>query len=242
MSTPETPKNEQPKSSATEELAASFVASELAQARSSLKKAQIVGIVLLLFVGGYMAVLTTKLKPFLTPEGAASTANDIIYAQVTDRAPVIAEDLKKRVPELVARIPDVVIEKMPEWRTQIEDQVEITLTEHLKEHSVQFGKRLDLFLADNQQQIGELLNSANDKDKLRVVMTSIEQDVLSFMDEKFDEKESIREKLNGALEKLTHMQGQMDRLANGNDLTPQEKKTRRAIAIIAQKVELQQAN
>ncbi len=238
MSTPENKSNESAKTPAGEQLAVNFVATELAQARSSLKKAQIVGIILLLFVGGYMTILTSKLKPYLTPTGAANTANDLIYAQVSERAPMIADDLKQRVPEMVARIPDVVIEKLPEWRTQIEDKVEDTLRNHLSEQSVQFGKRLDLFLADNQQQIGELLNAANDKDKLKVVMTAIEQDVLAFMNERLDGKESIKEKLDGALEKLTHMDKQMDRLANANDLTPQEKKTRRAIAIIAQKIEV----
>lgn len=238
MSTPETPKSEPVKTSANEKLAQEFVASELAQARSSLKKAQIVGIILLLFVSGYMSILTSKLKPFLTPEGAASTANDVIYAQVTERAPLIAEDLKKRVPEMVARIPDVVIEKLPEWRIQIEDKAEETLRSHLSEHAVQFGKRLDVFLADHQEQIGDLLKTANDKQKTQVLLTSIEQDILSFLDEKFDEKESIKEKLDGALAKLTHMEQQMDRLANANDLTPQEKKTRHAIAIIVQKIDL----
>jgi len=239
MSTPETPQSEPVRVvPLNEKLAQDFVAAELAQARSSLRKAQIVGIILLLFVGGYMSILTAKLKPFLSPEGAASTANDIIYAQVTERAPLIADDLKKRVPEMVARIPDVVIAKLPEWRTQIEDKVEDTLRSHMSDHSVQFGKRLDLFLADNQQQIGDLLKAANDKDKLQVVLTSIEQDMLSFLEEKFDEKESIKQKLDGALEKLTHMEQQMDRLANANDLTPQEKKTRRAIAIIVQKIDL----
>ena len=238
MSTPENAKNEPVKTPAAEHLATDFEASELVKARSSLKKAQIVGIILLLFVGGYMFILTSKLKPFLTPEGAASTANTIIYNEVSERAPVIADDIKKRVPEMVAKIPDIVIEKMPEWRTQIEDKVEDTLKDHMSHHSVQFGKHLDLYLAQNQQQIGELLASANDKEKLRVVMTSIELDILSFLNEKFDEKESIKEKLDAALEKLSHMNKQMDRLANANDLTPQEKKTRRAIAIIAQKIEV----
>ncbi len=238
MSTPETPQSEPVKTPANEKVAQEFVASELAQARSSLKKTQIVGIVLLLFVCGYMSILTAKLKPFLTPEGAASTANDLIYAQVTERAPIIADDLKRRVPEMVARIPDVVIEKLPEWRMQLEDKVEDTLRNHLSDHAVQFGKRLDLFLADHQEQIGDLLKAANDKEKTQVLLTSIEQDMLSFLDEKFDEKESIKQKLDGALEKLTHMEQQMDRLANANDLTPQEKKTRHAIAIIVQKIDL----
>jgi hypothetical protein len=237
MSAPENQPTEAAKTPASGQVAVDFVATELAQARSSLKKAQIVGIILLLFVGGYMTVLTAKLKPFLTPQGAASTANDLILNQVSERAPMIADDLKKRVPEMVARIPDMVIDKLPEWRTQIEDKVEDTLKSHLTEHSVQFGKHLDLYLANNQQQIGELLQAANDKDKLKVVMTSIEMDVLSFLNEKFDEKESIKEKLDAALAKLTHLEKQMDRLANASDLTPQEKKTRRAIAIIAQKIE-----
>jgi len=185
-----------------------------------------------------MGVLTSKLNPYLTPQGAARTANDVIYAQVMERAPLIVDDLKKRAPEMVARIPDVVIEKLPVWRAQIEDKAEETLRSHLSEHSVQFGKHLDVFLTDHQQQIGELLKASDDKVKLQGMLTSIEMDMQSFLEEKFDEKESIKEKLDGALEKLTHMEQQMDRLANANDLTPQEKKTRHAIAIIVQKIDL----
>jgi hypothetical protein len=238
MSTPENPKNEPAKTPGGEQLAVDFVATELVQARSGLKKAQIVGIVLVLFVTGYISILTSKLNPYLEPKEAANTVNDIILTQVTERAPLIAEDLKKRVPEMVARIPDVVIEKLPEWRTQIEDKAEDTLRSHLSDHSVQFGKHLDVFLTDHQLQIGELLKASDDKVKLQGMLTAIEQDMLSFLEEKFDEKESIKQKLDGALEKLTHMEQQMDRLANANDLTPQEKKTRHAIAIIVQKIDL----
>lgn len=236
MSTPENTKNDQ----AGNQLAVDFVAKELGQARSSLKKAQIVGIVLILFVAGYVTILTSKLSPYLSPQGAASTANDIILTQVTERAPLIADDLKKRVPEMVARIPDMVIGKLPEWRGQLEEKAEDTLRDQMQDHSVQLGKRLDLFLADHQAQIGELLASTQDKDKtkLRSLMTSIEQDMLAYMDEKFDQKESIREKIDASLEKLSHMEKQIDRLANANDLTPQEKKTRHAIAVIVQKIDL----
>jgi hypothetical protein len=239
MSAPENTQNDSAKATAAggEQLAVNFVSTELAQARSSLKKAQAVGIILVIFASAYMMFITSRLKPVLTPDGAATMANQIIYSQVSERAPAIADDLKRRVPEMVARIPDMVIEKMPEWREQIEGKVEDTLRDHLSQHSVQFGKRLDVFLTDHQVQIGELLQAANDKQKLGTIMTAIEQDLLSYTNERFDEKESIREKLDAALSKLTLMDRQMDRLANANDLTAQEKKTRRAIAIIAQKIE-----
>ena len=48
---------------------------------------------------------------------------------------------------------------------------------------------------------------------------------------------SIKDKIDKSLDALKKMEGQMDRLANATDLTSQEKKTRRAIAIIAKTVD-----
>jgi hypothetical protein len=238
MSTPENTKSEAAKSQVNEQVAQQFVASELAQARRSIKKARIVSVLLLAFVAGYMTILTSKLKPVLSPKGAAETATTIVSGQVSERAPVIAGQLREQIPAMVARIPDTVITKMPEWREQIETKLEDTLTDNLRDHSANFGKHLDVFLTDHQQQIGDLLNAANDKDKLRVVMGDIEKDMLGFLGESTDGKESIKQKVDQALSTMTRMEKMVDRLANANDLTPQEKKTRRAIAIITAKVEL----
>ena len=220
-----------------EQVAQQFVAAELAKARSGLKKARIVSVLALAFVAGYMSILTSKLGPILTPKGAAETATTIISGQVSERAPEIAGQLREQIPAMISKIPDTVITKLPEWREQIETKLEDTLTTQLREQSVNFGKHLDAFLTDHQQQIGELLNSANDKDKLRVVMSDIEKDMITFLDDKGDQKESIKQKIELALGTLTRMEKTMDRLANATDLTPQEKKTRHAIAIITQKID-----
>jgi hypothetical protein len=238
MSAPENNKPAAGKAADSEQIAQQFVAAELAKARSSIKKARVVSILMLAFVAGYMTILTNKLGPVLSPKGAADTATALISGQVSERAPMIANQLKEQIPAMVAKIPDTVIQKMPEWREQIETKLEDTLTDNLRDQAANFGKHLDAFLTDHQQQIGELLNAANDKDKLRVVMSDIEKDMLAFLGESTNGKESIKQKIDQALQTMTRMEKMMDRLANANDLTPQEKKTRRTIAIITQKIEL----
>jgi len=238
MSAPENTKPAAGKTAESEQVAQQFVAAELAQARRNIKKSRIISVLLLAFVAGYMTILTNKLGPVLSPKGAADTATTLISGQVSERAPLIAGQLREQIPAMISKIPDTVITKMPEWREQIETKLEDTLTDNLRDQAVNFGKHLDVFLTEHQPQIGELLNSANDKDKLRVVMSDIEKDMLNFLGDSVDGKESIKQKIDQALSTMTRMEKMVDRLANANDLTPQEKKTRRAIAIITQKIEV----
>lgn len=230
------PSDAPPTRNAQGEAAIQFIHDEIVRARTAVKRTQIIGVILLLFVGGYMGFITSMLLPYLSPKGAANTAGDMILNQVTDQGPQIAANLKKTIPELVAQIPDRVLEQMPVWRERLEDTVEEILTENLVQHSDDFGKQLDTFLSIHQAEIADLLQTTDDKEKLKVLMTSIEQDILEFLGEPMEDGESIKQKLNVSLDALNRIEKQMERLATAQDLSPQEKKTRRAIAIISRRV------
>ena len=78
---------------------------------------------------------------------------------------------------------------------------------------------------------------------LKLLATDIEQELMSYLEEKPEGGgESIKAKLDSSLDALKRIEKQMDRLANGKDLTPQEKKTRRAIALISRKLDKGRTN
>ncbi|MBI3192129.1 MAG: hypothetical protein HYZ36_05630, partial [Pedosphaera parvula] len=68
------------------------------------------------------------------------------------------------------------------------------------------------------------------------------QELMGYLEEKPEGGESIKEKLDTSLDALKRIDKQMERLATAKDLTPQEKKTRRAIAIVSKKLDKVRAN
>jgi hypothetical protein len=223
------------------DVACQFVAEELVKARQSLKRSRLVAIILLAVVLSYMGWITVSITSFLEPKSAAEIATGVVAAKVDENATEIAERIRTEVPRLVSEIPDLAIKSLPDWRIQLEERVEEVLVENLTQHSEDFGKQLDDYLNIHRAEIGELLNASGDKEKLQVVMTSLEQEILEFLDAEMEDGESIKQKLDISLDALKRIESQMDRLANGQDLTEQEKRTRRAIAIISRKVDLHRA-
>lgn len=229
--------------SAAEAVASQFVADELAKARSSLKKTRLVGIILLVFVASYMSFITISLMNYLEPKSAAELANVKISEQVDERANDIAVQLKTKIPTFIAQLPDFVLGKLPEYREALESKMETDLTDYCLTASTQMGKQLDDFLVLHKDNIGHLLKVADDKEALKLLATDIEQELMSYLEEKPEGGgESIKAKLDSSLDALKRIEKQMDRLANGKDLTPQEKKTRRAIALVSRKLDKVRAN
>lgn len=219
------------------DVAAKYVADQLEKARASLKKSRMVGTILIFAVLAYMTFLVKSLQAYLEPHAAALMVNSHITEQVDDKAKVFADQLKEKIPAMIAQIPDYALEKIPEYREALEDKVEADFTEFAHATSAQLGKHLDGFLASHVVQIKALLDSAKDPEKLKALGPDLENEILEYLKEKPDEGESIKDKIDKSMEALKKMEGQMERLANATDLTAQEKKTRRAIAIIARTVD-----
>ncbi len=229
--------------SAAEAVATQFVADELEKARSSLKKTRLAGVILLVFVLGYMSFITINLVKFLEPKNAAEVANGVIAEQVDQKASDIAAQLKIKIPSLIAQLPEFVLGKLPEYREALENKVETDLTDYCLSASAHMGKQLDDFLVEHKASIGNLLKTADDKEALKLLATDIEQEFMSYLEEKPEGGgESIKEKMATSLDALKRIEKQMDRLANGKELPPKEKKTRRAIAIVSKKLDKARIN
>jgi len=226
---------------AAAQVATQFVHDELGKARTSLKRAKLTTLILLAVVGGYMGFITNFFVGYMEPKNVAEVATGIVTEQVDQYSTQIADRIREDVPKLVADLPDTIIKSMPDFREQLEDKVEEILIENLTEHSEDFGRHLDDFLGIHQAEIKELLDTTGDKEKIKVLMTAMEQDILEYLEGEAEDGETIKHKLDVSLAAIQNVEKQLNRLANAKDLNPQELKTRRAIALISKKLQSEQA-
>ena len=219
--------------------AVEYVQNQLQQARVSLKRIQIIGVILVLLITCSMTYLVTRWKAELDPKTAAKTAVDQLSAQVIEHATQLSDQLKEKAPQFIAGLPDIVLRELPEQRETLEKHVTAELLDYLHNSSKVIDKHLDHFFEEQKADILAVLKAADDKEALHALGVDLQNEIISFLAEKPASGESIQEKIDKALEMLKHVETRMERLAKGADLTSAEKKARRAIALITHKLDKQ---
>lgn len=237
MSTPESP-SPSPDSGAS--AAEQFLANELSTARLSLQRTRIAGTIVVVIVIGYMSFVASALNKQLEPKAAADFATTFVAAQVMEKTDALASQVKERIPALVAGLPDYLQRELPRHREALEERLEQDFKEHCMATSQQLGKHLDDFLQAHVVQIRTLLNTAENKpEQIRALAPDLEIEIVRYLSDKTAGDESLKDKIDHAHAELQKVEKQVDRLATGTNLTPQEKKVRHAIAIIARSAEQQ---
>ena len=222
---------------AAETAAANYLTGELEKARKSCGRTRTIGAVAVIIVFAYMSFITTQLSKYFEPKAAADMANTFIGAQVTEKATDLSSELKTRIPELIAELPSFVMQQLPDYRIALEKKIEGDFAEYCHATSRQMGKHFDDYLDAHVVQIRAVLAATQDRHAIKQLGPDIEQTILEYLSDRPEDGESIKEKIEKSLTALKNIENQMDRLALGKDLTPQEKKTRRIIAMIAKAVE-----
>ncbi len=233
--------NPAPDSSAPGTAAAEkFLADELVATRRALQRTRIAGVPSLFVVLGHMGFVTHALVRHLEPKSAADFATTFTAGQVMDKADSLASQVRERIPALVAGLPDYLQRELPRHREALEEHIERDFQHHCRTTSQQLGKHLDDFLQAHVVQIRALLNTAENKpESLQSLAPDLEQEIIRYLSDKTQGEESLKDKIDHALAELQKVEQQVDRLAQGANLTPQEKKVRHAIAVIARSAEEQ---
>lgn len=227
-----------PNSSSAPSPAEKFLADELAATRSALARTRLVGIIIIIAVIGYMSYVSTALNRQLQPKAAADFATTFVAGQVIEKTDAIASQVKERIPALVAGLPDYVQRELPRHREALEERIEQDFKEHCHGTAQQLGKHLDDFLAAHIVQIRTLLNTAENKPELIAALgPDLDQEIIRYLSDKSAGDESLKEKIDQALVELQKVEQHVDRLAKNVNLTPQEKKVRYAIAVVARSAE-----
>lgn len=221
-------------------VAEEFLAAELAATRRALARTQIAGVLIVLVVIGYMSFVTRALQKELQPQAAAQLATVFVLEQVNEKTDALASQVKERIPALVAGLPDYVQRELPRLREALEDRIEQDFQAHCQTTAQQLGKHLDDFLQAHGVQIRTLLNTAEKKpEMLQALAPDLEQEIVRYLSDKSAGEESLKDKIDHALVELQKVETQVDRLAKDANLTPQEKKVRHAVAVIANSAEQQ---
>ncbi len=216
-------------------LAAQYIAKELAQFRVALQRTQIFGSLLLLATLGYMGYLAYNFQQNLEPQTAAQIASGAISERVNDQADTFVDQMRERVPQLIAGLPDTVIKSLPGYRQQLETQINTDLTQHSKQAADNLSGQLDSYLDLHKDEMKSVLDSGNDSTAVKQMGAEIEQQFLDSL-KKTDagNGETVQNKLDKTLQSLHEIDTMMTKLAANKNLTPQEQKARHAIAIMAE--------
>ena len=220
-------------------IAEQYILDELAKSKISLNRTRLFSIVSLIAAVVYMGVVTANLGQFLRPAQAAELARGLIAQRVEEQGPEIAAQLKQQIPGLINQAPDYAMAQLPVYRQNLEDQFDASLKSNLASGSDQMNKNLDDFMSTHKDEVKTALASGADPAATKQLGDGITQEFLGSLKTTQVNGESIQSKFDDSLEALTSVQKKMDRLANGSNLTPQEKKTRHAIAIMTKTINRQ---
>ncbi|MSU27503.1 MAG: hypothetical protein EXS27_06260 [Pedosphaera sp.] len=219
-------------------VAEQFLANELATTRRALQRTRIAGIVIITVVVTYMTIVATALNKHLEPKAAADFATTFVAEQVLEKTDALASQVKERIPALIAGLPDYVQRELPRHREALEERIAEDFKEHCAATAQELGKHLDSFLQAHVVQIRTLLMTAENKpEQLQALAPDLELELVRYLSDKSDGDESLKDKIDHALAELQKVEQQVDRIAKGVNLTPQDKKVRHAIAIIARSAE-----
>ena len=217
-------------------IAEQYILDELAKSKISLNRTRLFSLISLVAAGVYMGVVTSNLSQFLRPVQAAELARGLIAQRVEEQGPDIAAQFKQQVPVLIAQAPDYALAQLPVYRQNLEDQFDHALTTNLASGSVQMDKNLDDYLSSHKDEVKSTLAAGADPAAVKTLGDGITQEFLASLKTTQVNGESIQSKFDSSLEALTDVQKRMDRLAANKNLTPQEKKTRHAIAIMTRTI------
>lgn len=209
-----------------------FLIDEIAAARGSLKRTQVIGLILVVAVTIYMGVVTMKIRESLVPTQAADLAKAFVAERVSAQADELSDQIKHQLPTWVAGLPDYVIKQLPAYRMELEKQVEISLKEHGSKASQELGTKLDAFLQANIVQVKAALKAGQDRSEFAKLEPQIDAFLADYLNQRMGGEESLQAKLDQTLHALRDIKKMTDRLATASDLTTQEKQARHAIAII----------
>ncbi|MES2460451.1 MAG: hypothetical protein V4671_07695 [Armatimonadota bacterium] len=219
--------------------AENFLASELAQAKRSLLMTRIFSGGAALFVLFYLGYVTSRFQESMRPANAAEIAQGIVAERVDTNATAIAEEVRRRVPTLIEELPGYAIKQMPDYRQQLEDQIVSDISGYSAENAPKLGEHLEEFLQAHKDEVKQMIDDGQNPEIIDRVGGQLEQEFMeSLKATDAGGGETYREKLDKSLASLEDIHKKMDHLAANKNLTPSETKTRRAIAILAGKINM----
>jgi len=213
-------------------LAAAFLAQELPKARKALKQARIIGVVLVLFIAAYMGAISTIMVGFFQPQAAADVASGMLSQHVNAEGPVLLSHLEREVPQLIRETPDFLIKEIPGFRKQLQGALTADNAAYCNALRQQWGPQVDQYIDAHKPEIRTLLENAGDRAAIRKTLPDFDQTIADTL-RKNVEGQATKEHIDAWAAALKEVDQRVERLANGQNLTPEEIKARHALATLS---------
>jgi hypothetical protein len=219
-----------------ETAAGDFLTQELSRARKNLQRSRIVCVILLVCVGAYIGIISTIMVNFFQPREAAQVASGMLAQHALTGGPVLAAQIEREIPLFIRGVPDYLIREMPGCRKQLQQLLETEYQTYCNSFSKNLGDAVDKLIDDHRDQIKILLENAPDRAAIRKVLPDFGRVIDGFTKNDVDGR-ALKKHIDDLAATLKEVEKRMDRLANSSDLTPEEKKARRALAMLSKVVE-----
>ncbi|MER3496232.1 MAG: hypothetical protein C4320_05175 [Armatimonadota bacterium] len=220
-----------------ESVARNFIHSEVEAARRSLRNTQIGSVLIAGLLCGYVMYLTARFRSALEPREAATIVQGLVTQKVDQQGPEIKEYIKKEVPNYIRQAPDYVLKELPMYRQQIQERANQEIERFAKESADRLATQVDKFLDEQKDAVAALIKDGQDPAATAKITSGLKSAFVAFLDETQAGGESLKSKLDQALDLLTKVEARMNRLANGKSLEPQELSAKRAIAVLMRTID-----
>ncbi len=219
-----------------EEMATAYLAQEVPKARQTLKRTRITGIILICCVGAYISAISYVMVGFLRPQQAAEVASGMLAQRAANDGPAFAARIEREIPAFIRQLPDYLIKEIPNYRKELQKTLETECQTYSTSFSKDLGDQMDKLIDDHKAEIKTLLENANDRAAIRKVLPDFDRVVTEFTKNDVDGI-ALKKHIDDLAAALKEVEKRMDRLANGTNLTPEEQKARRALAMLAKVVQ-----
>jgi hypothetical protein len=213
-------------------LAAAFLAQELPNARKTLKRTRIVGVALILFIAAYMGTISTIMVGFFAPTAAAEVASGMLTQHVASDGPMLLLHVEREIPQLIHETPDFLIKQVPDFRKQLQSVLLTDCEVYCNAWGKDWSVQMDQYIDTHQPEIRTLLENASDRDTIRKTLPDFDQLVTETV-RKNVEGQATKEHIDAWAAALNTADQRVDRLVNGQNLTPEEIKARHTLAMVS---------
>jgi len=221
----------------TAQMLQDFLEDEILKSQDALRQTRMFGVIIVAVVAGYMGYITNGIRGFLTPKEAAEMTTSFIETQASHKTDMLSNAIKERIPALISGLPDHFLSEIPKFREDLENRVINATRVQMLEVAESLDTDLATFLEEHKDQINEMITAAKDAEVSEALKEALAEDILEFLSTVPPEGESIAQRIGHSLDILKRAEAAVDRLAKNKDLTPGEKKTRYALAVLSDSIQ-----
>lgn len=221
----------------TAQMLQDFLEDEILTTQDSLRRSRMFGVIIIAVVAGYMGYITNGIREFLTPTEAADMTTSFIETQVSTKSDMVSLAIKNRIPTVISGLPDHFLDEIPRFRTDLENRVVNGTRVQMLEVAENLDANLGTFLEEHKEDINTMLTSTEEIEVTEALKEALTEDILDFLATVPPNGESVVQRIARSLEILKQAESSVDRLAKNKDLSAGERKTRYALAVLADSIQ-----